>query len=56
MAGFSAKCEFFAEEYNMWFSDHHKGEACVSVDIFAFGRTDLRHSELFLKAISRAKK
>ena len=40
----------------MWFSDQHKRDACVAFDIFAFGRTDLRCSELFLKAISRAKK
>ena len=56
MAGFAAKCEFFAKEYDMWFSDDHKGEVCVTVNIFVFGRTDLHHSELCLKAISRAKK
>lgn len=33
-----------------------KRDARVTFDIFAFGRTDLRYSELFLKAISRAKK
>ena len=40
----------------MWFSDQHKRDARVTFDIFAFGRADLRYSELFLKAISRAKK
>jgi len=56
MTQFAAKCEFFAQEYDMWFVDHHKGEARLKVNIFAFGRTDLCHSELFLKAISRAKR
>lgn len=56
MAEFAAKCEFFAQEYDMWFSDQHKRDARVTFDIFDFGRTDLRYSELFLKAISRAKK
>ena len=46
----------FAQEYDMWFSDQHKRDARVTFDIFAFGRADLRDSELFLKAISRAKK
>ena len=40
----------------MWFSDQHKRDARVTFDIFAFGRADLRYSELLLKAISRAKK
>ena len=56
MAKFAAKCEFFAEKYDMWFSDQHKQDACVTFDIFSFGRTDLCYSELFLKAISRAMK
>ena len=56
MAEFSAKCEFFAKKYGMWFSDQHKQDACVTFDIFSFGRTDLCYSELFLKAISRAMK
>ena len=56
MAEFAAKCEFFAEKYGMWFSDQHKQDACVTFDIFSFGRTDLCYSELFLKAISRAMK
>ena len=46
----------FAKEYDMWFSDQQKRDARVTFDIFAFGRADLRYSELFLKAISRAKK
>ena len=46
----------FAQEYDMRFSDQHKRDARVTFDIFAFGRADLRYSELFLKAISRAKK
>ena len=56
MAEFAAKCEFFAEKYDMWFSDQHKQDACVTFDIFSFDRTDLCYSELFLKAISRAMK
>ena len=40
----------------MWFSNEHKQDACVKFDTFSFGRTDLRYSELFLKAISRAMK
>ena len=40
----------------MWFSDQHKQDARVAFDIFSFGRTDFCHSELFLKAISRAMK
>ena len=46
----------FDQEYDMWFSDQDKGDARVTFDIFAFGRTDLRCSELFLKAITRVKK
>ena len=46
----------FAQEYDMRFSDQHKRDARVTFDICAFGRGDLRYSELFLKAISRAKK
>ena len=40
----------------MRFADQHTRDARVTFDIFAFGRADLRYSELFLKAISRAKK
>ena len=46
----------FAQEYDMWFSDQQKRDARVTFDIFAFGRADLRYSELFLKVISGAKK
>ena len=46
--------KMFAQEYDVWFSDQHKWDARVTFDIFAFGRTDLRHSELFLKAIRLA--
>ena len=56
MAEYAAKCGFFAQKYGMWFSDQHKQDARVAFDIFSFGRTDLRYSELFLKAISRAMK
>ena len=56
MAEFVAKCEFFSQKYGMWFSDQHKQDARVVFDIFSFGRADLCHSELFLKAISRARK
>ena len=56
MAEFAAEMSVFAQEYDMWFSEQHKRDACVTFDISAFGRTDLRYSELFLKAISRAKK
>ena len=56
MSEFAAKCEFFAQEYDMWFSDQYKRDAHVAFDIFAFGGTDLCYSELFLKAKSRAKK
>ena len=55
MAEFAEEMSVFAQEYDMWFSDQHKREAYVAFEIFSFGRTDLRYSELFLKAISRAK-
>ena len=42
--------------YDIWLADQHKRDAGVTFDIFAFGRTDLSYSKLFLKAISRAKK
>lgn len=56
MAEFAAKCKFVAQEYSTWFSDKHKQDACVTFDICASRGTDLCCSELFLKAISRAKK
>ena len=46
----------FDQEYDMWFSDQRKRDARVTFDICTFGRADLRYSELFLRAISRAKK
>ena len=56
MAESAANCEFFAQEYDMRFSDQHKRDARVTFDILAFSRTDFCYSELFLKAKSRAKK
>ena len=56
MPEFAEKCEFFVQEYGMWFSDQHKREARVAFDVFVFGRTDLCYSDRFLNRVSRAKK